>query len=304
MHLTSELLRERTREPLPLPGRGRTRDRHTALEEVGREDLSLAKLVEPHHDAVAIGLELDHPVDPDDVWAVWASEPPFAVLHAERSAGGWRLEGRKAFCSGAELVTHALVTAQDAGRSRLFAVRTDDPGVRPDTEAPAWVGPGMVDARTVTLRLDGVVAEPVGAAGDYTARPGFWHGAAGVAAVWLGGARAVADVLERSSTLDAHGAAHRGAVRAALLAAASVLDRVALDVDADASRSHEPTVLAARAVVAGVAAEVVERVGRATGPGPLAFDPGHARRVADLQVFVRQHHAERDLARLGAPEGT
>jgi hypothetical protein len=29
----------------------------------------------------------------------------------------------------------------------------------------------------------------------------------------------------------------------------------------------------------------------------------HAEQVADLEVFVRQHHAERDLARLGALAG-
>jgi hypothetical protein len=40
-------------------------------------------------------------------------------------------------------------------------------------------------------------------------------------------------------------------------------------------------------------------VGHALGPAPLAFDEDHARRVADLELYLRQHHAERDLARLG-----
>jgi hypothetical protein len=31
----------------------------------------------------------------------------------------------------------------------------------------------------------------------------------------------------------------------------------------------------------------------------MATEEDHARRVADLQVFLRQHHAERDVARLG-----
>jgi len=31
----------------------------------------------------------------------------------------------------------------------------------------------------------------------------------------------------------------------------------------------------------------------------LALDERHARRVADLQLYVRQHHAERDDASLG-----
>jgi hypothetical protein len=44
---------------------------------------------------------------------------------------------------------------------------------------------------------------------------------------------------------------------------------------------------------------VLERVGHALGPAPLARDERHARRVADLQLYLRQHHAERDEAALG-----
>jgi len=46
--------------------------------------------------------------------------------------------------------------------------------------------------------------------------------------------------------------------------------------------------------------EVMARVGRALGAGPLCHDEAHARRVADLTVYLRQHHAERNLAELGA----
>lgn len=44
---------------------------------------------------------------------------------------------------------------------------------------------------------------------------------------------------------------------------------------------------------------MLARVGRALGPAPLALEAEHARRVADLQLYVRQHHAERDQASLG-----
>ncbi|GAA0203818.1 acyl-CoA dehydrogenase family protein [Cytobacillus oceanisediminis] len=299
MELTAELLRERTRTPLPLPGSGATHDRLDALVALGHEDLSLAKLAEPHHDAVAIGAELDHPIDTDGVWAVWAAAPPFAVVRATRTGDRWHLDGTKAFCSGADLVTHALVTAEDDGHDRLFAVDLDQPGVAVDEQAPTWVGPGMADARTVTLRLDAVDAVDVGAPGAYVQRPGFWHGAIGIAAVWTGGARAVADVLERSARLDEHGLAHRGAVRAALHTAGALLDDAARRIDTEPDTEVEALALAVRAGVADAVDTVLHHVGRATGPGPLAFDAEHARRVADLQVFVRQHHAERDLARLG-----
>jgi len=54
-----------------------------------------------------------------------------------------------------------------------------------------------------------------------------------------------------------------------------------------------------RAFVEAVCTEVMQRVGRALGAGPLCHDEAHSRRVADLTVYVRQHHAERNLAELG-----
>jgi hypothetical protein len=53
-------------------------------------------------------------------------------------------------------------------------------------------------------------------------------------------------------------------------------------------------------VVEAAAREVLDRTGRALGAGPLCRDGAHARRVADLTVYLRQHHGERDLAELGA----
>jgi hypothetical protein len=51
--------------------------------------------------------------------------------------------------------------------------------------------------------------------------------------------------------------------------------------------------------VAAAAETVLGIVDHALGPAPLAFDPDHAQRVADLRLYLRQHHAERDAAALG-----
>ena len=58
--------------------------------------------------------------------------------------------------------------------------------------------------------------------------------------------------------------------------------------------------LRVRAVVAAGVERTIHQAGHALGPAPLAFDADHARRVADLGLYVRQHHGERDLAALGA----
>ena len=55
-----------------------------------------------------------------------------------------------------------------------------------------------------------------------------------------------------------------------------------------------------RGFVRTVADDVLGITARATGPAPLTFEDEHARRVADLTVYLRQDHGERDLAALGA----
>ena len=152
------------------------------------------------------------------------------------------------------------------------------------------------------MRFDGVPAEPVGAPEDYLNRSGFWHGAIGVAACWLGGAERVADTLRRAGPrLDDHGTAHLGAVDAALAGARWTLQAAAGEVDAQPDDRAAATVRAmrVRAVVESAAALTVDRVGRALGATPLATDAGHTVAVADLLVYLRQSHAERDLAALG-----
>ncbi|MEG9224750.1 acyl-CoA dehydrogenase family protein [Aeromicrobium sp. Sec7.5] len=305
--LTSSDVRQHVADPLPLPGGGGTARRWTALADIAADDLPLVKVVEPHHDAVAIIAELGGPTPgADEIWAVWAAEPPFAVLQASDRDDSWTLTGTKAFCSGASLVTHALVTARTDDGSRMFAVDLASSGITPTSDGPAWSGPGMSRADTASLAFDDVPTRPVGSAGAYVDRTGFWLGAIGIAACWLGGARGVAATLEDAAgTLGPHALAHLGAVRAALDtstlamdAAAAIADGEPLSVDRAERLAH-----ALRAQAAEVAESVVSHVGRALGPGPLAFDGAHAEHVHDLQVFVRQHHAERDLERLGALGG-
>jgi hypothetical protein len=291
---------------LPLPGAGRTRERWAALAWWGGTDLSLARLVEGHTDAVAILSELDGPsLQPGTTSAVWAAEPPgVGVVARNHGAGRWDLSGTKSWCSGASLCATALLTASDAEGSRLFLADLADPGVsRP---SPAWVGLGMPASDTESVRFDAAAAHPVGGIGSYLDRPGFWIGGIGVAAVWHGGAAASARPLRDAAAdgrLGPHGAAHLGRVRVLLDSCSALLESAALRVDARPTADHEMLALTVRSAVADAASEIVDRVGRALGPAPLAADREHAQRVADLTVYLRQHHAERDLERLGDLDG-
>jgi hypothetical protein len=282
---------------LPLPGRGRTDKRWAALQALGEDDPVLARLGEGHADALAILAELDGPPSPPRArWGVWAAAP--ASLTAVRAGAGWTVTGDRPWCSGAGICTDALVTAAAPDGIRLFAVSARD-GVPLDG---TWSAVGMAASDSRTVRFDRTAAVPVGGPGDYVARPGFWHGAIGVAACWHGGAVGVGRrLLEAARDQDDPILrAHLGAVDAALHAARSTLDGAAQAVDAHPTGDARRLALRTRAVVERAATEVLDRVGRALGAGPLCLDAAHAARVADLTVYLRQSHAEWDLAALGA----
>ena len=288
---------------LPLPGGGRTRERWAVLAQLAEEDLSLARLAEGHTDALAILAELGVLTAPPvgSRWGVWAAQPPGPGLTASKTARGWRLDGIKQYCSGAQSCTDALVTATAPDGSRLFAVSTSDLSPVPGT----WPATGMAASDTLNVDFADIPAEPVGNPGRYTSRPGFAHGGAGVAACWYGGARGVGRTLLAAAAerdVGPHALAHLGAVDIALHTARSALDAAAGEIDADPAdrEGGRLRALRLRALVEATATEVMHRVGRALGAGPLGRNEAHSRRVADLTVYLRQHHAERDLAELGA----
>jgi alkylation response protein AidB-like acyl-CoA dehydrogenase len=295
---------------LPLPASGRTRERWQRLALLAEEDIVAARIAEAHADAVAILHELGgKPPDSGQLWGVWAAESSDAVLRATDVGGGaFTLSGTKVWCSGAGFCSHALVTARlDDRRRGLFAVTLIDPAVKalPST----WWNAGMAGSDTRPVQFTSAHAVPVGDPGDYLNRPGFWHGAIGVAACWLGGARRVAEPLYRcagSESADAYSLAHLGAVDAALAAGDAMLDAAAAQIDADPFNRADTAQLLARrirAIVEHAADEAITRTGRALGPGPLCQDGRHAQRVADLTIYIRQSHAERDLAELGRLAG-
>jgi hypothetical protein len=165
----------------------------------------------------------------------------------------------------------------------------------------------MADSDSRDVEFRACVLPPdaaIGAPNAYLTRAGFWSGAVGVAACWHGGALSVGETLCRRvrERADPHRLAHLGAIEAALLGSAAILRSAAEAIDADPGDTKgnaEQWAFAVRAGVERAATEVIERVGRALGAEPLAHDGAHARRVADLTLYLRQSHGEVDLARLG-----
>ena len=288
----------------PLPGQGRSALRFELLATWASEDVVLGRLVEAHTDAIAILYELEPDSERwrstvfDRRWAVWTAGPPESVT-ASRCSDGWTLAGTKSWCSGAGLVTHALVDAAADDGQRLFAVDLAHPGVT--IAAADWIGGGMRRADTRRVEFQGAPGLAVGEPGQYLSRPGFWAGAIGVAACWHGGTVAVAEPLRFAGDRDrdVHTLVHVGAVYAALLQNQSMLQQAGRDIDSQPSSDHAVLARSVRTTVERNASAVIDRVGRALGPRPLAYDRLHAQAVDDLAVYIRQDHAERDLEQLG-----
>jgi alkylation response protein AidB-like acyl-CoA dehydrogenase len=284
----------------------------TALQALGATDLTVARVVEPHLDALLIRREAGLPSTAGR-YGVFAAEAPGRVLQAGQQDGGWLLDGIKPWCSLAALLDRALVTAHTPGGRRLFDVDLHHPGV--DASASDWVARGLSTVTTSDVTFTAVPAQPVGADNWYLQRPGFAWGGIRVAACWAGGARALIGTLRAflgaRPQLDPLRLANLGAADVAGWSAERALDHAGAVIASGDARGGAAVLLAARtrAVVAGAAETVLREVGHALGPAALGFDATHARRVADLTIYVRQHHAERDLAALGelvvaeAPDG-
>ena len=146
-----------------------------------------------------------------------------------------------------------------------------------------------------TMRFDVVVERDavIGGPDVYVARPGFWHGGAGVAACWFGGALGVIDALalrvrNGGDPLDA---AAFGRCRARLDVAGALLKRSADEIDADpndvewARKRGDERATRRGGDLARRAAHDRRRAGFDT---VVSRDDEHSRRVADLEVYLRQ----------------
>ncbi|WP_240675490.1 acyl-CoA dehydrogenase [Cellulomonas endophytica] len=303
---------------LPHPGGGATVRLWEALATLGAADLEVARAVEPHLDARAVLHQAEtagHPVDlpavlrgPGTTWGVFAAEGPGVRLDAVPGTGGWTLTGTKPWCSLGDRLDAALVTAHlpDGGRG-LFAVALRHPGVR--TDGTTWAARGLVGIPSTPLVLGAVPAAPVGPPGWYLERPGFWWGGLGVAACWFGGTVGLARRLHAHAagrgddplTHLALGTVDRLVQdgRRALAEAAVLVDASGADPGSVGRDEGSRLARRVRATVARGAEGVLSAVAHGLGPAPLTQEAEHAQRVADLEVYVRQEHAERDAVALG-----
>jgi hypothetical protein len=274
-----------------------------ALTELGRVDLCLARLVEGHADALRI-LDQAGEAPRPGVYAVWASRSVGTGVQAAPAGQGWRgwrLDGELRFASGVDVVDRALLPGWvDPDTHLLF----DVPGAGVEADRTTWHTSAMDASRSFTVRVhqDADCADVVGPENFYLDRPGFLVGGLGVAAVWAGGAQSLLDQVTsglRRFAPSAHQLRRLGLVEQSVWTARAAVEGTARRLpDLDAAGVARETTLARTVVVtaceqAGIEAE------RIVGPGGLSGDARLARTLADLTLFVRQHHVDGALEGLG-----
>jgi hypothetical protein len=298
-------LADEGRLDLARPGTGSTPARHRALLDLARvHPVATARLAEAHTDAIAILAEAGEAPAGRALYGVWASAGPGGEVTL---APDGTISGAKPFCSGVGVVDRALVTVADGdGRGWLVEVEAGD--LRPGAGRSAtgdmtgWDSPALAEASTGTVTFDHhPVLATLGPPGWYLDRPGFWHGACGPAACWAGAALGLVDHAEAHTDTDPHRLAHLGALRALAWGLRGLLDEAGRQIDAD------PTDVAAaharaqslRYLVERACTEILDRVGQSLGPRAFTAADGIAARFADTHLYLRQHHAQRDLQDLG-----
>ena len=290
---------------LPKPGSGSTPARFAALANWATRNLSLARLVEGHVDALAILEEAGHEPDSGSVYGVWAARQSAGGTTARLTADGWRLTGEKPFCSGSTRLDRALVTAETDDGYRLFDIPVAENVTA--VHCGSWPAVGMADSLSETLDFGGPPVPTscaVGPPNFYLERPGFWFGATGVAACWYGGARGLVQEVLRSigehpSELVlaelGHAVAHVDLMRLAIDSAAREIDDDPRDHAGDAKRRA----LVIRHAVHHAAQLVLVHAAAVGGARPFCLNAEQAQRVADLYVYLAQYHGPHDANVLG-----
>lgn len=289
---------------LPQPGCGATGERLRRLAAISAADLSAGRLAEAHLDAITILREAGREPEDGALYGVWASDAPHARLELLARPHGRLLTGRKAFCTGAGLVDRALVTAHSGGGVLLVDLATTD-GV--EVDGSGWITEAFASTATASIDIAGLGvsdAAVIGSTDWYLDRVGFWLGALAPAACWAGGAIGLVDHCfgrVHGRSVDDHTLAHLGVLDSARWDLGVVLDAAGAAAD-DArhdAASARHLAMRTRTVVERVVTLTVDHAVRAFGPQLLANDAWAERRIAELQLYVRQHHDARDHAALG-----
>jgi alkylation response protein AidB-like acyl-CoA dehydrogenase len=288
MHLVAVLSMERRREVAAAGGaERRARAFASSLEQIARDGAVLAAAIsEPGQDLTRPG------------------------TRASRTPRGWRIDGRKIFCTMSPAATdlYVAVTCADDDRYAYAMVPTDTPGVTVNDD---WDALGMRASGSNSVTFDGVDLPANAVRGGFPAGDplpyiernlvaGLFHASAslGIAesadAIAVRGAAARINGAARPRTQIADNAVDLAAARAILSRAAGLIDEhraanPAADGSADELNALFAEAQAAKAFVNEAAARVVERALALSGGAGYVNGSALARAYRDVRAATFMH---------------
>ena len=239
---------------------------------------------------------------PNALYAVWASELPGQSLVSKVRQPEPRLAGKKRFCSGLGIVDRALVTVGIPDQY-LVEIELKNNASAIEIDTSEWQSEAFRSTNTGAIPFHNaeIFGSIIGEASWYVDRPGFWHGALGPAACWAGGGAGLLDAAFESKRKDAHTTAHLAAIYANVWATEAFLATAGREIDESYSDYHSAMVraLQVRHLIEQACTDTLRRFARAYGPHPLTMVGETSGRYHELDLYLRQSHAERDLESLG-----
>lgn len=283
-----------------------------ALRCLGGANLAVGRLFEAHVNALRLvthfgtSAQLTHvaaTVRAGATFGLWVTDPPEAALRASSEG---RLQGGKAFCSGAGQLSHAVVTLRDPTDAVRLAILPTAGVVA--TPLPMQLQ-GMRAATTGQVSFDGLRIDTqdwLGEPDAYMAEPDFSAGAWRTCAVTCGGLEAllglaIAQLVARGRDGAPHQRARIGRAWIAQESALHWLARAADVAELGAAPADAiATVGFARTAIEDACLEVLQLVERSIGL-PAFLQPSPIERVRrDLATYLRQPAADEVLEQAAA----
>jgi alkylation response protein AidB-like acyl-CoA dehydrogenase len=278
-------------------------DAFATLRELGRADLSVARVFEGHMNAVKLVMlygcerlreELARQVHDGTLLGVWGADDPDDPIRIERAGDGLVLRGAKRFASGLRLVGSAVITAGDGDDLQMMLVPTRDDARADPT---GWRMSGMSATQSGRYDFNGVKLQDhllVGKPGDLLAEPWFEGGIWRYCAAHLGAAETLhSEMCKALSARDRH----RDTNQQARIAQSAIaietmrlwLRRCAIEVEAaDAGPDKAALSLFAREVTANECRRIISLVEQSLGMAAFVEGSVIDAMRRDLSLFLCQ----------------
>ena len=268
------------------------------LAAVGRGDLSTGRLYEGHVNAVILARQFsrgaalaraERLLAAGATFGVWNTDAPQDPLAIENGI----LSGKKNFASGAERLSHAIVTTGSMTERMMWLVPVADLPV----DRSWWKPMGMRSSGSHIVDFSGLPVEDdwaIGCPGNYTNEPWISAGAIRFVAVQVGGMHALLDTTVDHLRGSSRGQDRLQQQRLATMATAVEtgylwLDRVGREWRQSGFADNViPLTAAARGAVENAAVLVLDLAEKSVGAAGMIAPHPLERLVRDLRTYLRQ----------------